>query len=328
MRFSIQPLEPRRLLSTTTTVLANIAAPPVAIFGSSKNDRIHVEPSPFAGEVYVYVNGKLTQTLAKEITIYGGRGDDTIAINLGEDPRYADLNIIIHGGGGNDWISGAISAERIIAGDGNDSVSGNGGRDTIYGEGGDDSLRGGGSSDLLDGGDGRDTLRGDAGNDNISGGGDTDRLRGSLGDDTLRGGASKDFIGGEDGKDWLEGNGGADVLAGGDGNDYVNGGPGDDHCEGNAGNDVMAGWSGVDFLFGGPDGDAIQSPDEWHETRDFGAGDWNPIDNGPGGDGIVINVSGTGAVTRAHQPVSGTTTVKLDDRPRLPGGVIDILLLP
>jgi Ca2+-binding RTX toxin-like protein len=327
MHDMIEPLEPRRLLSTM--VISGTVARPADFFGSSKRDQIRVEPGSQADDVWIHVNGKLTSTTAQTITIYAGRGDDTIQINLGEDPRYAGKIFVIHGGGGNDWITGAISAERIIAGDGNDTVSGSGGRDTIYGEGGDDSLRGGGSSDLLDGGDGRDTLRGDAGNDNISGGGDTDRLRGSLGDDTLRGGASKDFIGGEDGKDWLEGDGGADVLAGGNGNDYVNGGPGDDYCEGNAGKDVLAGWSGVDQLFGGPDGDAIQSPSEWTETRDFGAGDWNPIDNGPGGDGVVIHVSGSGAVGRFNSSDSGSTsTVKLDETPRPPGGVLDVLLLP
>ena len=302
MRNAIQPLEPRRLLSTASSwpmqpvvqFPAADAVPPAEFAGSSKNDRIHVEPSPVAAELHVYVNGKLTQTAAKEITINAGRGDDIIAINIGDDARYADLKIIIRGGGGNDFITGSIAAERVIAGDGNDTVCGNGGRDTIYGEAGDDSVRGNGGSDVLDGGDGRDTVRGDAGNDNVSGGGDVDRLRGSLGNDTLRGGASKDFIGGEAGNDWLEGDGGGDVMAGGEGDDYVNGGAGDDRCEGNAGTDVLAGWSGEDSLLGGPGNDGVMSPADVIETHDFGPEDADPVN--PGG-GFIDNVAGGGVST-------------------------------
>jgi Ca2+-binding RTX toxin-like protein len=100
---------------------------------------------------------------------------------------------------GNDWLTGLLAADQMIAGLGNDTVLGGGGGDVLYGgpgssftggqmalavlQDGADVLGGGGGDDLLDGGGGADILRGGTGADTLIGG---------LGADTLVGGVGQD----------------------------------------------------------------------------------------------------------------------------------------
>lgn len=110
---------------------------------------------------------------AIETEVYGNAGNDTICV-------LAEL-VTVHGGGGNDWISGAGGEAPV--GIGAESFQEPVG-DGLFGDGGNDYVTAGA---LLDGGSGRDTLvggkvlRGGSGNDDLSEG---DTCDGGTGTDT------------------------------------------------------------------------------------------------------------------------------------------------
>jgi Ca2+-binding RTX toxin-like protein len=119
---------------------------------------------------------------ADNITVTIGSGTTTPQVKvqfgtttLGTYTLGSDLTqnrVVIYGLDGNDTIRvvGTRNAE-IHGGDGNDTITGGSGTDVIYGEGGDDTIDGGAGNDVLVGGVGRDTLIGNAG-DNIMMAGD------------------------------------------------------------------------------------------------------------------------------------------------------------
>ena len=193
-------------------------------------------------------------------------------------------------GNGNDTVTGNVAANEIFAGGGADSVSGQDGNDSIYGGGGNDMLSGDGQSDEIWGGPGHDTLSGGAaddvlgggtGNDVLSGDGGADALWGGPGDDTLSGGSENDVLGGFTGDDDLSGDAGDDELWGGADNDTLRGGWGDDTLGGFTGDDVLYGDGGNDALWGTAGND----------TLDGGAGD----DVLGGGNGMDALWGGAGA---------------------------------
>jgi len=85
------------------------------------------------------------------------------------DPLIA--HIIAYGLAGNDNIAvlGGVSGE-LHGGAGNDTITGGAGHDLIFGDAGDDSLTGGAGNDFLIGGAGADRLVGSAGNDILASG--------------------------------------------------------------------------------------------------------------------------------------------------------------
>ncbi|WP_308427538.1 calcium-binding protein [Saccharospirillum salsuginis] len=130
------------------------------------------------------------------------------------DEDISDELLTIVGSDGDDTITGVVNhTDRLHGGEGNDTLSGLSGNDYLYGEAGDDSLDGGTGNDYLEGGDGNDTLNAGSG---------SDELHGGAGDDTLYGNSgSNELYGGE----------GDDLLAGGTGNDHMEGGAGNDRLE-------------------------------------------------------------------------------------------------
>ncbi|WP_227285131.1 Hint domain-containing protein [Boseongicola sp. H5] len=72
---------------------------------------------------------------------------------------------------GRDAISGRIGSDddKVVAGDGNDTVRAGSDDDTVYGGRGNDDLRGGSSEDSLIGGSGNDRIYGEDGNDVLKG---------------------------------------------------------------------------------------------------------------------------------------------------------------
>ncbi|MBT8458203.1 MAG: hypothetical protein KJN60_00865, partial [Boseongicola sp.] len=76
-------------------------------------------------------------------------------------------------------------SQRLVGGDGEDTLNGNTGNDTISGFGGDDLLFGGSGDDHIFGGDGADTLDGGVGHDVIEGG---------AGSDFVVGGTESDYV--------------------------------------------------------------------------------------------------------------------------------------
>ena len=130
----------------------------------------------------------------KLISIFGGSGNDTLALDETNGPLPSAQ---LFGGSGNDTLTGGSSADVLHGEDGNDTLHGQGGNDILKGGGGDDTLFGGDGDDQLFGGDGADTIDGDRGNDVafLGAGNDlfiwdpgdgNDRVEGEDGFDTMR----------------------------------------------------------------------------------------------------------------------------------------------
>lgn len=108
---------------------------------------------------------------------------------------------------------GAIVADIIAMGAGNDTAEGGGGDDQLIGEGGNDTLDGGADDDVLDGGDGTDALEGGTGDDVLLGGTGADTMEGGAGADTLEGGGGGDtFVLEDASEDIVDGGAGIDRI--------------------------------------------------------------------------------------------------------------------
>lgn len=174
----------------------------------------------------------------------------------------------------NDDLIGTLDADRMNAGNGNDSLYGDDGDDWLSGANGRDTILGGLGADTLFGGGGNDELDGEDGNDLLKGSGGNDSLNGGLGDDKLSGDGGNDLLFGDDGNDQLIGSGG---------NDSLNGGIGDDVLRGLGGSDVLDGGLGSDDLYGGGGRDTfmIDSDDAVDTIHGFQSGlDTIVIDSG------------------------------------------------
>jgi Ca2+-binding RTX toxin-like protein len=143
---------------------------------------------PTAGNDALQASGAMTE-------IHGGAGDDTITGWAGPD--------FLTGDDGNDVINGGSAFDR---------TNGNAGDDTVHGNAGDDWVTGGRDNDQLFGDDGNDILNGNLGADTGDGGAGDDVVRGGQGDDVLFGGAGNDYITGDLGNDTMEGDAGADTF--------------------------------------------------------------------------------------------------------------------
>lgn len=211
-----EPLESRRLLAGDVGITSTDSGV-LTVHGDRTQDNLNdvIVVHPVAGDasvIEVVVNGTVAATRALEglrrIVIAGGRGDDSIRIDV------PDLTIgcTIRGGPGDDTISGGPRGDRIHGGEGNDTIDGGDGNDEIVGGIGDDYLRGGRGADRVVGGVGIDTIDGGLGNDVLLGGD---------GDDTLDGEAGIDILHGENGDDTLLGGTGRDRLFAGSGADRL-----------------------------------------------------------------------------------------------------------
>lgn len=240
-----------------------------------------------------------------QVSILGGGGDDTITVNAIDDVRA--LRLDIRGEEGNDTISAAGSLTgkvflELHGGDGDDTITGSRNNDELFGDAGNDLISGGEGMDTADGGAGLDTLNGDEGDDSLFGGLDNDVIDGGDGNDTADGGFGHDNVTGGNGLDTLEGGFGNDTLNGSAGNDLVEGGPDDDRVlggagtdslDGGTGNDTVQGQSGADLIKGGDGNDSILGQ-AGNDTIDGGDGE-DTIDAGNGND-IVAGGDGHDSV--------------------------------
>ncbi len=163
------------------------------------DDTIIVDRDPIdASRIRAVVNGTVVGTrresAVRVIQVFGGRGDDTITIDL---PGNTKIRTWLVGGQGNDIIQGGNAADHIEGGPGKDVLNGGDGGDTIEGGVGDDSLVGGGGNDDLYGNSGADTIRGGAGKNRLVGGAGIDRLYGIQGTDSARLDRGETLIGNE-----------------------------------------------------------------------------------------------------------------------------------
>ncbi len=190
-------------------------------------------------------------------TALGGSGNDTLVLDLSDDPTSQLLKVSGHITVSSANVSGTADGfevfsvktgngdDRLTGGDANDSLDGGNGADMLFGGGGDDLLTLGQGAGRAYGGDGNDHITysnpyfssvadpgdlayGGTGNDLIQfalGGNNTGH--GGTGDDTIT--ARYDFsttatvnrMFGEDGNDILNGGNGADHLFGGSGDDFI-----------------------------------------------------------------------------------------------------------
>lgn len=163
------------------------------------DDTIVVDRDPAnAALLRATVNGTVVGTrreaAVRVIHVFGGRGDDTITIDI---PGNTKIRSWLVGGVGNDTIHGGNAADHIQGGPGNDTLNGGGGDDGIEGGDGNDSLVGGTGNDSLRGDAGRDTLRGGAGRNSLVGGTGIDEFYGVKGVDSVRLAAGEKLIGNE-----------------------------------------------------------------------------------------------------------------------------------
>ncbi|MCU4181102.1 hypothetical protein [Bosea sp. BH3] len=204
------------------------------ILGGAGNDMIYAD----IGDDYVDggEGDDLISGGAGDDTLFGGAGDDIIKAGAGNDT--------IDGGEGYDVLDLSDASGPIFVDFGAGIVSGAGiGADTFTGI---ERLLFGDGANTVTGGNGDDSFDGGAGNDTLKGGAGDDELSGGLGDDNLNGGSGDDIVDGGEGNDVIAGGSGDDDLKGGAGNDTVGGGSGDDRIEGGAGDDVLTGGSGSD----------------------------------------------------------------------------------
>lgn len=218
---------------------------------------------------------------------------------LGEnDDIRTDVEEILGGAGKNELTGSNLPTvqNRLVGGDGDDTLTGLAGRDVLFAKGGTDTIVGGDGNDDLSGGTGADTLSGGAGDDeaiytertarvvvdlddqaddgetnekdnvgsdveDVSSGSGNDRLVGSAGNNDLSGGSNDDVILGQGGSDSVFGDFGRDVLSG-DAAPTVTliGVPGEDFLLGGEGNDSLNGGDLSDVMRGGPGTDKAAYP--------------------------------------------------------------------
>ena len=118
-----------------------------AIFGDKNranyNDTIVVDrdpddPSILRATVNGTVIGTRPESRVSMIYINGGRGDDTIRVDTSGGQRL--IRCFVHGGPGDDSLTGGAEVDYLYGGAGSDTLRGGGGKDFLVGGPGKDSL--------------------------------------------------------------------------------------------------------------------------------------------------------------------------------------------
>jgi uncharacterized secreted protein with C-terminal beta-propeller domain len=118
-----------------------------AIFGDKNranyNDTIIVDrdpddPSILRATVNGTVIGTRPESRVGSIWVFGGRGDDTIKVDTSGGQRL--IRCFVHGGPGDDSLTGGAEVDYLYGGAGSDTLRGGGGKDFLVGGLGKDSL--------------------------------------------------------------------------------------------------------------------------------------------------------------------------------------------
>jgi Ca2+-binding RTX toxin-like protein len=211
-RHCLEPLEPRRLLSTIT-LLNNR----VTIVGNQNSpNRIVVGYSPGMRYIVCVVNGVTTDFKRNDVGgvyIFGGNDNDYLAISQARAPF--DKGVRIMGEGGNDTLIGGNENDIIYGGSGNDYISLGLGDDIAVAQGGNDRILGGNATKTIFGG---------TGDDVIEMGASHGYIFPNQGNDSILDSDGAQFeILGQGGNDTITSNGEDTIWAGG-GNDIIHGG--------------------------------------------------------------------------------------------------------
>ncbi len=231
----------------------------------------------------------------------------------------------VHGGWGNDSITGSAS-DNVI-------TDGSAGNDTLDGQGGNDTLIATGGNDTLLSGDGNDTMLGGTGNDSFAGGAGVDLV--SYADHTADVTVSIDAVA-NDGQVGEADNIALDVenLLGGPGNDTLIGNAfANDLNGGSAGNDTLVGGTGTDTYTGGSGSDTVSYAEHTSDVsasidataNDGAAGELENIPSdvenltgGTGNDTLLgttsanVFIGGGGTDTVSYADHSADTTLSID----------------
>ena len=209
--------------------------------------------------------------------LQGGDGIDTISYATRVNPVFVDMTGYGKGENNDDGEPGELDFidadnEILVGGKGNDLLVGNAdpngnfgvtfnpsnkiiggeGNDTIKGLDGNDMIDGGLGADVFEGGEGIDTADYSRRSENlritldgVANDGAFSKKRGSEKDlvstdvENVSGGSGLDLIVGDAGNNVLSGGSGNDTIRGGDGNDTITGGAGLDQLFGEAGDDAL-----------------------------------------------------------------------------------------
>jgi len=211
-------------------------------------------------------------------TVHGGPGDDSLSGPVDD--------LLIFGGGGNDTILGnndAAFSDTIYGGAGNDIIFDGHGADVVNGGAGNDTVRPGGEADVFKGNDGIDTFAAyDSGGNWVI---DLNTHLATTSDaprdvDTLYG---LEVIQTGFGADSIAGSRAGETIESGQGGDTINGRGGNDSLDGGGLSDLLMGKAGNDTLFGGND--------SFNDTLQGGSGD-DSLDGGGGGNNRLLGGNG------------------------------------
>jgi Ca2+-binding RTX toxin-like protein len=181
-----------------------------------------------------------------------------------------DLDDIIDGTSGADWMTGNGGNDTVNGGDGEDILNGNGGSDTLSGGAGDDILYGGAGNDVLKGGEGADILIGGRGLDTISFEDALSPVAFYLAVPAFSRSPAVGISAGDqfESIENVTGSAGSDMALGGnDGENVITGGAGDDNLFGGGGSDTYV-WNIDDF------GDTIDDRSYTAEMLINAQGEW------------------------------------------------------
>ncbi len=189
------------------------------------------------------VDGTIAYGGVEHVVMGGTASPDRLVTGEGDDT--------VHGDEGNDTLEGGAGNDFLFGGAGNDILSDSFGDDNIKaGDGHDVILNAGGALDLLFGGDGSDAIFG--------GEGDAETFAG-LGNDFVSAGTGLNVVFGNEGDDWIEGGASADLLQGDNGAPFGDStilghdvlmGEGNDDYDAENGDDIMFGSAGTNKNWG------------------------------------------------------------------------------
>ena len=261
------------------------------------------------------------QVGAAGVRIDLGDGNDIFSVNF---DMPTSVPVEVHGGAGNDTLTGGDERDVLDGGDGNDTVDGAGGSDVVQGGAGDDTVMGDhfedASPDVIDGGPGTDTLQDDWTSRftdlhpdvSLTLGGGADDGRPGEGDDVH--GVERVIVNeggsltGTDGPEHLEayqvlssvrisGGGGDDELVGSGGADTIDGGAGNDFIDAGFGDDTITGGPGRDTIYadrrGGDCGPLWCTEPYGNDTVDVRDGEADSVDCGFGHDVVYADAIDT-----------------------------------
>jgi Ca2+-binding RTX toxin-like protein len=229
-----------------------------------------------------------------EIEHYNLDGNDNLVLTATPAP------------GRDDSLNDSAGNDKILAGDGDNTINaGRGGDDWIVTGTGDDQVTdnagnnlidtGGGADNIFASGTGNDWILAGEGDDFVTDVGGTNRIEAGAGVDVVNSGGGNDLVLAGDGDDVVNDEGGSNLIEGGAGRDILAGGTGTDWIEGGAEGDIVAGGEGNDTLFAETSSGqtlTIEQAITAGESGTQAAGPWDVLD---GGDGDDVLLSGAGA---------------------------------